>query len=107
MMITITKLRHDYYFVIDHVALSYVYKIGLTWSQTDDSFTLHALPPMHCTNMIETASSAMYYSDMNAFDVGADAGGDGGGGGGGGGGGFDDVCGEDFDYNVDCADFLI
>lgn len=33
--------------------------------------------------------------------------GDGGGGGGGGGGGFDDVCGEDFDYNVDCADFLI
>lgn len=59
---------------------------------------------MHCTNMIDTTSSAMYYSDMNAFDTGADADA---GGGSGGGGGFDDVCGDDFDYNVDCADFLI
>lgn len=68
-------------------------KTGLTWSQTDESFTLHALPPMHCSNTFEVVGADMYHSDMNAFDFDAS-------------GGFDDVCAEDFDYNMDCGDFI-
>lgn len=75
-----------------------VNETGLTWSQSDDTFTLHALPPMHCSNILETVSAnAMYHSDMSAFDIST---------GGGGGGGFDDMCADDFDYNMDCGDFI-
>lgn len=53
---------------------------------------------MHCSNILETVSAnAMYHSDMSAFDIST---------GGGGGGGFDDMCADDFDYNMDCGDFI-
>lgn len=48
---------------------------------------------MHCTNTFETVGADMYHSDVNAFDFDAS-------------GGFDDVYAEDFDYNMDCGDFI-
>lgn len=66
--------------------------IGLTWTQCDDTFTLHALPTTHCTNLIETAHSGVYHTDIGAFDFHA--------------GGIEDLGGEDFDYAMDCGDFI-
>lgn len=69
---------------------------GLTWSQCENSFTLHAMPTTHCTNLIETAtSSTVYHTDIGGFDYHSS-----------GGGGIEDLGGDDFDYAVDCGDFL-
>ncbi|XP_061508454.1 uncharacterized protein LOC11175992 [Anopheles gambiae] len=64
---------------------------ALTWSQCDDSITLHALPTTHCTNMIETpCAGGIYHTDIGPFDFH----------------GIEDVGGEDFDYAMDCGDFI-
>ncbi|EGK96317.1 AGAP013121-PB [Anopheles gambiae str. PEST] len=64
---------------------------ALTWSQCEDSITLHALPTTHCTNMIETpCAGGIYHTDIGPFDFH----------------GIEDVGGEDFDYAMDCGDFI-
>lgn len=64
---------------------------GLTWSQCEDSFTLHALPTTHCTNLVESYS--MYHTDIGGFDFHNT--------------GIEEMGGEDFDYNaMDCGDFI-
>ncbi|ETN62298.1 hypothetical protein AND_006012 [Anopheles darlingi] len=64
---------------------------ALTWSQCEDSITLHALPTTHCTNMIETpCAGGIYHTDIGPFDLH----------------GIEDVGGEDFDYAMDCGDFI-
>lgn len=73
--------------------------IGLTWSQGDDSFVLHATPTPHCTNVVDTGvAGAVYHHDCSGSS------------GGGydfhGSGGLDDIAADDFDYAVDCGDFL-
>lgn len=69
---------------------------GLTWSQCDDSFMLHALPTTHCTNYMEAAftmDAGIYHTEMAALDYNS-AGMDG------------DVGAEDMDYAMDCGDFI-
>lgn len=66
--------------------------VGLTWTQSEDTFTLHALPSTHCTNLVETTSAGMYHTDIGAFDFNT--------------GGIEDLGGEDFDYTMDCGDFI-
>uniref|UniRef100_A0A182VX37 Uncharacterized protein n=1 Tax=Anopheles minimus TaxID=112268 RepID=A0A182VX37_9DIPT len=57
----------------------------------EDSITLHALPTTHCTNMIETpCAGGIYHTDIGPFDLH----------------GIEDVGGEDFDYAMDCGDFI-
>lgn len=64
---------------------------ALTWSQCEDSITLHALPTTHCTNMIEApCAGGIYHTDISPFDFH----------------GIEDVGGEDFDYAMDCGDFI-
>lgn len=67
---------------------------GLTWTQCEDTFTLHALPTTHCTNLIETSAcgSSIYHTDVGSFDYHT--------------GGIEDLAGEDFDYAMDCGDFI-
>lgn len=48
---------------------------------------------MHCSNLIETSHAGVYHTDIGAFDFHA--------------GGIEDLGGEDFDYTMDCGDFLI
>lgn len=71
---------------------------GLSWSECGDSFLLHAMPTTHCSNLSTAAlSSAVYAGEMSTFDlVGS----------GGGASALDDLAADDFDYNVDCGDFL-
>lgn len=70
-----------------------VWSGGLTWSQCEDTFTLHALPTTHCTNLIDTScSGAVYHTDIGGFDFHST--------------GVDDLGGEDFDYAMDCGDFI-
>ncbi|XP_068156836.1 uncharacterized protein [Drosophila tropicalis] len=70
-----------------------VWSGGLTWSQCEDTFTLHALPTTHCTNLIDTScSGAVYHTDIGGFDFHSS--------------GVDDIGGEDFDYAMDCGDFI-
>ncbi|XP_055385117.1 uncharacterized protein LOC129614505 [Condylostylus longicornis] len=69
-----------------------VWSGGLTWSQCEDTFTLHALPTTHCTNLIESsAAGGIYHTDIGAFDWHN---------------GVEDIGGEDFDYAMDCGDFI-
>ncbi|KAG4075548.1 hypothetical protein HA402_003373 [Bradysia odoriphaga] len=70
-----------------------VWSGGLTWSQCEDTFILHALPTTHCTNMIETSSAGIYHTDVGGFDFHSGA-------------GIEDLGGEDFDYAMDCGDFI-
>jgi hypothetical protein len=63
----------------------------LTWSQCEDAITLHALPTTHCTNVIEATGGGVYHTEMGAFDYP---------------GALEDVGGEDFDYAMDCGDFI-
>lgn len=57
---------------------------------------LHAMPTTHCTNLTASAvSSALYAGDMSTFDMI-----------GGGSSALDDMAADDFDYTVDCGDFL-
>lgn len=63
---------------------------GLTWSQCEDSYTLHALPSPHSTN-IEFGG---VYSDFAACDHATTTA------------GIEDVGGDDFDCSVDCGDFV-
>lgn len=65
---------------------------GLTWTQCEETFTLHALPTTHCTNLIESAHAGVYHTDIGAFDFHT--------------GGIEDLGGEDFDYAMDCGDFI-
>lgn len=65
---------------------------GLTWTQCEDTFTLHALPTTHCTNFIETSHAGIYHTDIGAFDFHTS--------------GIEDLGGEDFDYAMDCGDFI-
>lgn len=66
---------------------------GLTWSQCEDTFTLHALPTTHCTNLIDTScSGAVYHTDIGGFDFHSST--------------VEDLGGEDFDYAMDCGDFI-
>lgn len=70
---------------------------GLTWSQCEDTFTLHALPTTHCTNLLDMAciGGAVYHTDVGGgFDVYSS------------GTGVEDLGGEDFDYAMDCGDFI-
>uniref|UniRef100_A0A1B0FAM7 PH domain-containing protein n=1 Tax=Glossina morsitans morsitans TaxID=37546 RepID=A0A1B0FAM7_GLOMM len=70
-----------------------VWSGGLTWSQCEDTFTLHALPTTHCTNLIDTTcSGAIYHTDIGGFDFHST--------------GVEDLGGEDFDYAMDCGDFI-
>ncbi|XP_023169980.1 uncharacterized protein LOC111598793 isoform X1 [Drosophila hydei] len=70
-----------------------VWSGGLTWSQCEDTFTLHALPTTHCTNLVENScSGAIYHTDIGGFDFHSS--------------GVDDLGGEDFDYAMDCGDFI-
>ncbi|XP_037949033.1 uncharacterized protein LOC119680338 isoform X2 [Teleopsis dalmanni] len=70
-----------------------VWSGGLTWSQCEDTFTLHALPTTHCTNLIDTGcSGAVYHTDIGGFDFHST--------------GVEDLGGEDFDYAMDCGDFI-
>uniref|UniRef100_A0A182YF23 Odorant receptor n=1 Tax=Anopheles stephensi TaxID=30069 RepID=A0A182YF23_ANOST len=72
-------------------ALPWGHGWALTWSQCEDSITLHALPTTHCTNMIEApCASGIYHTDIGPFDLH----------------GIEDVGGEDFDYAMDCGDFI-
>lgn len=73
--------------------LFYFYFAGLTWSQCEDTFILHALPTTHCTNMIETSSAGIYHTDVGGFDFHSGT-------------GIEDLGGEDFDYAMDCGDFI-
>lgn len=68
--------------------------LGLTWSQCEDTFTLHALPTTHCTNLLDSThcSGAIYHTDMG-FDLHSS-------------GGVEEIGGEDFDYAMDCGDFI-
>lgn len=57
---------------------------------------LHALPTTHCTNYMESAftmDAGVYHTEMSALDYG-------------GGAGIEDVGAEDFDYAMDCGDFI-
>ncbi|KAI8123146.1 hypothetical protein CVS40_6168 [Lucilia cuprina] len=70
-----------------------VWSGGLTWSQCEDTFTLHALPTTHCTNLIDTScSGAVYHTDIGGFDFHSST--------------VEDLGGEDFDYAMDCGDFI-
>lgn len=65
---------------------------ALTWSQCEDSITLHALPTTHCTNLIEApCAGGIYHTEISGFDLHH---------------GIEDVGGEDFDYAMDCGDFI-
>lgn len=67
--------------------------IGLTWTQCEDTFTLHALPTTHCTNFVDAGYTGVYHTDIGAFDFHA--------------GGIEELGGEtDFDYAMDCGDFI-
>ncbi|XP_037913712.1 uncharacterized protein LOC119653214 [Hermetia illucens] len=68
-----------------------VWSGGLTWSQCEDTFTLHALPTTHCTNLLGASSAAIYHADIGGFDFHT---------------GVEDLGGEDFDYAMDCGDFI-
>lgn len=50
------------------------------------------MPTTHCTNIIETSSAGIYHTDIGAFDFYT--------------GGIEDLGGDDFDYAMDCGDFI-
>ncbi|XP_059611094.1 uncharacterized protein LOC132258016 [Phlebotomus argentipes] len=65
----------------------------LTWSQCEDSFTLHALPTNHCTNYADTSIAGIYHTDVETgIDFHST--------------GVEELGVEDFDYAMDCGDFL-
>lgn len=70
----------------------YICLSGLTWTQCEDTFTLHALPTTHCSNLIEASHAGIYHTDIGAFDFHTS--------------GIEDLGGEDFDYAMDCGDFI-
>lgn len=78
---------------IEEIVFTFFYSTGLTWSQCEDTFTLHALPTTHCSNMIETSSAGIYHTDVGGFDFHSGT-------------GIEDLGGEDFDYAMDCGDFI-
>lgn len=81
------------------------FSTALTWSQCEDSITLHALPTTHCTNIIETTAGGIYHTDLiGGYDY--HGGSVGGGASSGVGIGIEDVAGDDFDYAMDCGDFI-
>lgn len=81
------------------------FSTALTWSQCEDSITLHALPTTHCTNIIETSAGGIYHTDLvGGYDY--HGGSVGGGASSGVGIGIEDVAGDDFDYAMDCGDFI-
>lgn len=81
---------------------------SLIWSQCDDSIVLHALPTTDTTNLIEAcdvynhisydhgahveSTSHGHQSTSYAMDSST--------------GGLDDIAAEDYDYAVDCGDFI-
>lgn len=71
-----------------------VWSGGLTWSQCEDTFTLHALPTTHCTNLVDAVAcnGSIYHTDIGGFDFHST--------------GVEDLGGEDFDYAMDCGDFI-
>lgn len=74
--------------------------LGLTWSQSEDFFLLHAMPTVHCSNYCDTSHNAgIYHTDVGGgggYDMHTGAGAS----------GIDDIGGEDFDYAMDCGDFI-
>lgn len=73
---------------------------ALTWSQCDDAILLHALPSTDCTNIVEGCEiynhighGAHMSTEPNAYSNEANA-------------SIDDVTAEDYDYAVDCGDFI-
>lgn len=55
---------------------------------------MHALPLTHSTNIIETTAAAgVYHTDMGVYDFHGST-------------GIEDLGGEDFDYAMDCGDFI-
>lgn len=83
---------------------------SLIWSQCDDSIVLHALPTTDTTNMLDGGDMYNHISDHGAgahvestshghhsSSYGMD---------GSSSGGLDDIAAEDYDYAVDCGDFI-
>lgn len=70
---------------------------ALTWSQADDAIFLHALPSTDCTNIVEGYEVHNHighgaHVESHAYSVEAAA--------------IDDITAEDYDYAVDCGDFI-
>lgn len=72
---------------------------ALTWSQCDDAVLLHALPSTDCTNIVEGCEvynhighGANIGESHHAYSSESAA--------------IEDVAAEDYDYAVDCGDFI-
>lgn len=78
---------------------------GLTWSQEGDDFALHAMPLVHHSNSVAAVGAcagpdgaALYegsyersYADYGGVNIND----------------YDDGGAEDWDFNVDCGDFMM
>jgi hypothetical protein len=74
---------------------------ALTWSQCEDALTLNALPATDCTNIIESGGDVYHHighhpsntaTQLDAYEYSANA--------------VEDLAAEDYDYAVDCGDFI-
>jgi hypothetical protein len=71
---------------------------ALTWSQCDDAILLHALPSTDCTNIVEGCEIYNHIGhganmeSHQAYSMESAA--------------IEDVAAEDYDYAVDCGDFI-
>lgn len=73
---------------------------ALTWSQCDDAILLHALPSTDCTNIIEGCEIYNHIghgAHMESSGYGAETAASA---------AIEDVAAEDYDYAVDCGDFI-
>ncbi|CAO1424991.1 unnamed protein product [Diamesa serratosioi] len=71
---------------------------ALTWSQCEEYLTLQALPSTDCTNIIEGGGEVFNHighgAHMETYETAASSA------------GIDDLSAEDYDYAVDCGDFI-
>lgn len=70
---------------------------ALTWSQSDDAILLHALPSTDCTNIVEGCEIYNHighgaHVEPTGYSTEAAS--------------IEDVTAEDYDYAVDCGDFI-
>lgn len=68
---------------------------ALTWSQCDDAILLHALPSTDCTNIVEGCEvyNHIGHVESQAYSAAETA-------------TIEDIAAEDYDYAVDCGDFI-
>lgn len=72
---------------------------ALTWSSADDAILLHALPSTDCTNIVEGCEVYNHighgaHVESQSYSTAAEST------------AIDDITAEDYDYAVDCGDFI-